>query len=86
MLMITCGDLAVLLIRFLLFDVLFGNFHFGNYLIDRCLPEMVMTLLAAIVLYPAALWIELRFVQFTRNKSDLDDWNAPDDTGSEGVG
>ena len=86
LMMITVGDLCVLLIRFLLFDVLYGNFRFGNYLIDRCLPEIVMTLLAGIILYPIVLRIELRFVQFTRNKSDLDDWNAPDDTGSEGVG
>ncbi len=87
--MIVISDLCVLLLRFLLFDVLYGNFHFGQYFTARCLPEMVMTFWASIPLYPLALLIETRFVQVSRKKSDMDNWdpgNMSDDSGSEGIG
>lgn len=87
--MILFADLGVLLLRFLLFEVLYGNFHFGSYLLYRMLPELVTTMLSAAVLYPLALWIEMHIVQYTPNKNDSDHFDPgslADDTGSEGFG
>ena len=87
--MIVVADLAVLLLRFLLFDVLYGNFHLGQYFISRCLPEIVMTFLAGIVLYLVMHWVEMHIVLYERKKKDLidrDHGNMSDNSGSEGIG
>ena len=89
LMMIVVADLAVLLLRFLLFDVLYGNFHLGQYFISRCLPEIVMTFLAGIVLYLVMHWVEMHIVLYERKKKDLidrDHGNMSDNSGSEGIG
>ncbi|MBR6156098.1 MAG: rod shape-determining protein MreD [Lachnospiraceae bacterium] len=89
LIMIVVADLAVLLLRFLLFDVLYGNFHLGQYFISRCLPEIVMTFLAGIVLYLVMHWVEMHIVLYERKKKDLidrDHGNMSDNSGSEGIG
>ena len=89
LMMIVVADLAVLLLRFLLFDVLYGNFHLGHYFISRCLPEIVMTFLAGIVLYLVMHWVEMHIVLYERKKKDLidrDHGNMSDNSGSEGIG
>ena len=89
LLMIVIADLGVLLLRFLLFDVLYGNFHFGQYFVSRCLPEIVMTFLAGILLYPVLLWAEVHIVRYERKKKGMNDWdpgNISENSGSEGAG
>ncbi|MCR5129238.1 MAG: rod shape-determining protein MreD [Lachnospiraceae bacterium] len=86
--LIAIADLGVLLLRFLLFDVLYGNFRFGQYFVSRCLPEIVMTFLAGIVLYPVMLWVEMHFVHYERKKKDMNDrdhGNLSENSGSEGI-
>ena len=87
--MIVIADLGVLLLRFLLFDVLYGNFHFGQYFVSRCLPEIVLTFLSGIVLYPVMLWVEMHFVRYERKNKDMnyrDTGSMSENSGSEGIG
>ncbi|MBR1472159.1 MAG: rod shape-determining protein MreD [Lachnospiraceae bacterium] len=72
------SHLLFLLVRFVLLDVLNGNFHIGYYLLARCLPEMLYTLLCGIALYPVLLFVEQRFVQASPKRKNKAKWKIGD--------
>ena len=55
-------ELAYLLLYFLLFYVFSNNFNFSDYASKRMLPELVMTCVSAVVIYPLLLFIEVRVI------------------------
>ncbi len=77
--MIFAGDLCVLLLEFVLFFVLNGDFGFRYYLTGKALPELAATMILSIPVYPLLLWIEERFVNVDpAEKKKKEDWNVAD--------
>ena len=77
--MIFTGDLLVLLLEFVLFFVLNGDFGFRYYLTGKALPELAATMILSIGVYPLLLWIEERFVNVDpAEKKKKEEWNVAD--------
>ena len=77
--MIFTGDILVLLLEFVLFFVLNGDFGFRYYLTGKALPELAATMIISIPVYPLLLWIEERFVNVDpAEKKKKEDWNVAD--------
>ncbi len=77
--MIFTGDLAMLLLQFLLFYVLNGDFGFRYYMTGKALPEIAATMLLSIVVYPLLLFVDERFVNVdTAEKKKKEEWNVAD--------
>lgn len=77
--MIFIADVIVLGLEFLFFFVLNGDFGFVFYLKGKALPEFAATMLSSVILYPALLWIEERFVNVDpAEKKKKEDWNVSD--------
>ena len=77
--MILAGDIAVLMIQFIHFFVLNGDFGFKYYLIGKALPELAMTMITSVAVYPLLLWIEERFVNVDpAEKKKKEDWSVGD--------
>lgn len=73
------GDLMVLLVQFILFFVLNGDFGFKYYLIGKALPELATTMISSVAIYPLLLWIEERFVNVDpAEKKKREDWSVGD--------
>ena len=74
--LIFSSELAYLLLYFLLFYVFSNNFNFTDYAIKRMLPEMAMTCVSAIAIYPLLLFLEVRVINYDpeaeeRNRQNL---------------
>ena len=77
--MIFTGDILLLLLEFVLFFVLNGDFGFRYYLTGKALPELAATMIISIPVYPLLLWIEERFVTVDpAEKKKKEDWNVAD--------
>ena len=77
--MIFAGDLCVLLLEFVLFFALNGDFGFRYYLTGKALPELAATMILSIPVYPLLLWIEERFVNVDpAEKKKKEDGNVAD--------
>ena len=77
--MIFTGDILLLLLEFVLFFVLNGDFGFRYYLTGKALPELAATMIISIPVYPLLLWIEERFVNVDpAEKKKKEDWNVAD--------
>ena len=77
--MIAVAEIIVLGLEFILFFVLNGDFGFAFYLKGKALPEFASTMLSSVILYPALLWIEGRFVNVDpAEKKKKEDWNVSD--------
>ncbi len=77
--MIFTGDILVLLLEFVLFFVLNGDFGFRYYLTGKALPELAATMIISIPVYPLLLWIEERFVNVDpAEMKKKEDWNVAD--------
>jgi len=75
---IVLGDLAALMLEYLLFYVLRGNFCFRFYLRKIVLPEVLYTLAFAVIVFPLLVILERRFVSApaetqTEKLSDLEE-------------
>ncbi|MCR5120481.1 MAG: rod shape-determining protein MreD [Lachnospiraceae bacterium] len=70
------SELAYLLLYFLLFYVFNNNFNFSDYAQKRMLPELLLTCVSAVVIYPLLLLLEVRVINYDpeeeeRNKRNL---------------
>lgn len=78
LIVIVLGDLAALLLEYLLFYVLRGNFCFRFYLGKIMIPEILYTLVLAVIAFPLLVMLERRFVtapaeEQTEKLSDLEE-------------
>ncbi len=74
--LIAVSELAYLLVYFLLFYVFAGNFNFGDFALKRMVPELLITLVASVIIYPLLLALEIRVINHDpeeeeRNKNNL---------------
>ncbi len=78
LIVIVLGDLAALFMEYLLFYVLRGNFCFRFYLSRIMIPEVLYTLVMAVLIFPLLVILERRFVSppaetQTEKLSDLEE-------------
>lgn len=74
--LIFTSELAYLLLYFILFYVFSNNFNFADYATRRMLPELLMTCVAAVIIYPLLLLLEVRVINYDpeeeeRNRRNL---------------
>ncbi|MDE6529687.1 MAG: rod shape-determining protein MreD [Lachnospiraceae bacterium] len=67
------SNVLVLLVDYVFFNLLNGNFDFGGYILHTILPELIYTLGISVVLYPLLVVLEYKFVlaEFRRDDSDV---------------
>ncbi|MDR2547704.1 MAG: rod shape-determining protein MreD [Lachnospiraceae bacterium] len=56
--MITLSNIFYGMLSYLILFMMRGRFNFNFYLINVILPEVVYTVLAALILYPLILWLD----------------------------
>ncbi|MCR4585067.1 MAG: rod shape-determining protein MreD [Lachnospiraceae bacterium] len=74
--LIFSSELAYLLLYFLLFYVFSNNFNFSDYVSRRMLPELLLTCVSAVIIYPLLLFLEVRVINYDpgeeeRNRQNL---------------
>ena len=74
--LIFSSELVYLLLYFLLFYVFSNNFNFADYAAKRMLPELLLTCVCAVAIYPLLLFLEVRVINHDpeeeeRNRQNL---------------
>lgn len=70
--LITVSDLCYGMICYILLFLLRGRFHFPYYFLHIILPEIVYTVVLAVFLYPALLWIHKRMNRENKRSMSID--------------
>ncbi len=73
--LILASETAYLLLYFLLFYVFNSNFNFSDYASRRMLPELVLTCISAVVIYPLLLYLEVRVINYDPEEEARDRQN-----------
>ncbi len=63
LIMVTVSDLIYSVVVYLLLFLLRGRFHFGYYFLNIILPELLYTILIAVLIYPLLLLLTHKFEQ-----------------------